>query len=50
MKLSWYVKIVANDPYYFGYQYKDYIMTDNNNNVIAVGRHTASPLIFYSVN
>ena len=50
MKLSWYVKIIANDPYYFGYQFKDYIMTDNNNNVIAVGRHTASPLIFYSVN
>jgi hypothetical protein len=49
MILSWYVKIVAQNPYYNSYQYNDYIMTDNNKNVIAVGRYTANPFTFYSV-
>ena len=49
MMLSWYVKIVAQNPYYNDNQYKECIMTDNHKNVIAVGRYTANPFIFYSV-
>ena len=49
MMLSWYVKIVAQNPYYNDNQYREGVMTDNDKNVIAVGRYSANPFIFYSV-